>query len=454
MARSPWPGVVALSLAASIAALQNTAVVPLLPVLQKDLGVSLPAASWTLTISLLVSAVAAPLMSRFGDMYGRRRMIVTALVLLVIGSVVAAWAPSYVWLMVGRVLQGFVAALFPLAVGLVRNVLPRDRMATGIGVLSATMGFGSGFGMILAGVVGDWHGVFWVTAAITVVAGAFVLVFVRDDAAPVQGRPDLAGAALLTGWLVLLLLGISQGRAWGWTSAATVGSFAGAVLLVVVWVLVERRTAEPLVQLSMLTDRRTVGATLASALIGFAFFLCMTAISNHTQADLGASTLQVGVYLLPTTLFMLVLSLFIGRVVARYSASFVVSGGSVMVALGALWLALEHTSPADIYIGSSLLGLGLGLGYSALGTMAVEHVAADRAAAAAGINALVRIVGGSAAGTVLAAIVSAAPGEGGYEWVFALAALGALLSALSAGVSGVLNRRAPVEEPVTVPSAR
>lgn len=438
---NPWPGVVALSLAASIAALQNTAVVPLLPVLQKDLDVSLTAATWTLTVSLLVSAVSTPLLSRFGEMYGRRRMIIAALAALIAGSVIAAWAPSYAWLMVGRVLQGVVAALFPLAIGLVRDVLPRKQLATGVGVLSATMGFGSGGGMILAGVLGDWHAVFWVTAAIAVVAGGFVLISVRDAAPPEYGRPDLVGATLLASWLVLLLLAVSQGRAWGWSSVTTLGSFALAVVLAVAWVFVERRTAEPLVDLAMLTDRGTIGATVASALMGFAFFAGLTGISTYAQLSLGSSTLEVGVFLLPSTVFMLMISLFVGQVVRRYSASFVVAAGSVVVALAALWLALEHGTASGIYVGSSLLGIGLGFGYSALGTMAVEHVTADRTASAAGVNALVRIVGGSMAGTAIAAILAAVPGDGGFTWVFAASALAALVGALFAAIFGLLNRR-------------
>ncbi|HUR07263.1 MAG TPA: MFS transporter, partial [Nonomuraea sp.] len=210
--RSPWPAVVALAFAASIAALQNTAVVPLLPVLQRELHTSLSAVSWTLTLSLLTGAVATPLLSRFGDMYGRRAIILGALALLVIGSVMAGLATSLPMLLVARVLQGFVAALVPLAIGVVRDLLPRQQLATGIGVLSATMGFGSGGGMILAGLAsGDYHAVFWITGAITVVAAVIVAFLVRDQAPGGGGRPDLAGAFLLTVWLVALLLAISEG---------------------------------------------------------------------------------------------------------------------------------------------------------------------------------------------------------------------------------------------------
>ncbi|MFE0145567.1 MFS transporter [Nonomuraea sp. NPDC059007] len=440
--RNPWPGVVVLAFAASVAAVQNTAVVPLLPILQRELNASLTAVSWTLTISLLVSAVATPLLSRFGDMYGKRRVILGALALLIIGSIIAAVATTLPWLIVGRVLQGFVAALVPLAIGVVRDVLPRNQLATGIGVLSATMGFGAGGGMLLAGLVaGDYHMLFWVTTALSVIGSVFVFFLVRDTAPAGGGRPDLAGAALMIVWLVALLLAISQGGTWGWTSAATLGVFALAAVVAVVWVLVERRVAEPLVQMAMLVHRGTVGATVASMLLGFGFFMSMTGISGFVQGPaLRASVLQVGLYLLPSTLFMLVISLFAGRLMRRFAAASLVGTGSAIAGAAGLWLVFAHTGPADILVATSLMGIGLGVSYAALGTMAVEHVRPEQTAVAAGINALVRIAGGSTAGAVIAAILASLPGEHGYQWVFGVAAGAGALAAAFAFVYGRLNR--------------
>ncbi|MFI7129545.1 MFS transporter [Nonomuraea sp. NPDC050153] len=454
--KSPWPGVVALAFAASIAALQNTAVVPLLPVLQRELHASLSAVSWTLTLSLLVAAVATPLLSRFGDMYGRRPMILGALALLVVGSVMAALATSLTWLMVARVLQGAVAALVPLSIGVARDVLPREQLATGIGVISATMGFGSGGGMILAGLAsGDFHLVFWITAGISLVAVVIVAFLVRDTAPAGKGRPDLVGAALLAAWLVALLLGISEGGSWGWTSPGVLGLFAAAAALAALWVAVERRVAEPLVEMAMLVHRGTIGATVASMLLGFSFFTLMTGTSSFAQVPagsgygFGASTLQVGFFLLPSTLFMLVISLFAGRIMRRFQASSMVAAGSAVTGLAGLWLVVAHSSPAHLYVATSLMGIGLGVGYAALGTMAVEHVDPGKTALAAGVNALVRIVGGSTAGAAIAAILAARPGVGGYQWVFGAAALAGITAAIFAAVYGRLNRRM-----VTAPSAR
>ncbi|MEO3873975.1 MFS transporter [Nonomuraea sp. B12E4] len=454
--KNPWPAVVALAFAASIAALQNTAVVPLLPVLQQELNTSLTSVTWTLTLSLLVAAVATPLLSRFGDMYGRRRMILGALALLVIGSVLAALATSLAMLIVARVLQGFVAALVPLSIGVVRDTVPRNQLATGIGVLSATMGFGSGGGMILAGLAsGDFHLAFWIMGGISLVAAVVVAVLVRDGAPAGKGRPDLLGAALLAAWLVALMLAVSEGGSWGWTSAGVLGLFAAAVLLAAVWVVVELRVAEPLVEMSMLVHRGTVGATVSSMLLGFSFFTIMTGMSGFAQAPagaggFGASTLQVGLYLLPSTLFMLVISLFAGRFMRTFQASTMVSAGSAVTGLGGLWLVLSHDGPADLYVAASLMGIGLGVGYAALGTMAVEHVDPAKTAVAAGVNALVRIVGASTAGAVIAALLAAQPGVAGYQWVFGVAAAAGAVAALFAAVYGALNRRPAV----TAPSAR
>lgn len=458
--RNPWPAVVALSVAASIAAMQNTAVVPLLPVLQRELNTSLTAVSWTLTVSLLVGAVSTPLLSRFGDMYGRRRMILGALAFLVAGSVMAAMATSLPWLIVARVLQGSVAALVPLSIGVVRDALPRAQFATGVGVLSATMGFGSGGGMILAGLAdGDFHLVFWIIGGFSLAAGIVVAFLVRDAAPPVKGRPDLLGAALLAAWLVALLLGISEGGSWGWTSPGVLGLFGAAVVLAAGWVAVELKVAEPLVDMAMLVHRGTVGATVSSMLLGFSFFTLLTGMSSFAQAPVGfsATTLQVGLYLLPSTLFMLVISLFAGRLMRRLPAASMVATGSLVTGLAALWLIFENDSPWHLYAASSLMGVGLGVGYAALGTMAVEHVDQGKTALASGVNALVRIVGGSTAGAVIAAILAARPGAGGYQWVFGAAAGAGVLAALFAAGFGYLNRGAvtgPVTGPVIGPSAR
>ncbi|OAP25641.1 MFS transporter [Amycolatopsis sp. M39] len=363
-------------------------------------------------------------------------MSLVVLASLVGGSVLGAVADSLPLLVVGRILQGAAAPVLPLAIGQVRNVLPARSLPTAIGVLSATIGAGSGGGMILAGLAGGDHQlVFWVLAALGVVAFALVAAVREDRTAEVRsGSPDLLGAVLVSGWLICLLLAISKGAEWGW---ATVGLLVAAVVLAAVWIATARRTKTPLIEIPMLLHRKTIGATVASFLLGFALFATIMTLSAYAQGVLGASVLQVGLYLLPTTVLMLVVSVLAGALMRRFSAPALVAGGSAVVLVAALWLTTLPGDGLGLYAVAAVLGLGIGLGYAALGTMAVEHVEPAKTAAAGGINALVRVVGSSLAGAVGAVVLPA----GGPGWSFAVAAVAALLSALFAAAYGNLLRK-------------
>ncbi|MEV6034516.1 MFS transporter [Nonomuraea sp. NPDC052116] len=430
--------VAVLAFAVAVGTLQMTVLVPLLPGLERQLHAPSTTVSWTLTAGLLSGAVSIPLLSRLGDMYGRRTLSLVALGLLVAGSALSAVAGTLPLLIVGRVLQGTAAPLLPLAMGLVRQVVPGHRLPSAIGVLSATIGVGSGGGMILAGLLdGNHRTVFWALAGLAALSFVLVAAVVREAPARGSGRPDLIGAALVAVWLVCLLLAISKGAAWGWTSPPTLGLFVMAVAVAAVWVATARRTASPLIEIPMLLHRGTVGATVASFLLGFALFAAITTVSAVAQGALGASVLQTGIYLLPTTVLMLVVSVLAGPLMRRFTAATLVAGGSALVMAAALWLAVSRSSSADLYGAATLLGFGIGLGYAALGTMAVEHVEPAKTAAAGGVNALVRVVGSSVAGAVGAAVLS----SGGAGWTFGVAAGAALLAALFAAAYGNPSRK-------------
>lgn len=448
--------VLTLSITASTASIQQSAVIPLLPRLEQSLNASVSAVSWALTVSLLCGAVATPLFSRFGDMYGRRRMLLLTLALLVGGSVVGALSTSITTLMIARVLQGVSAATVPLSIGAVRDLLPPEKMATGIGVLSATMGIGVGLGMIISGFIAEYTSgyriVFWLITGLAAAATVLTALVVRDVAPPAGGRPDVPGAVVFTGALVCLLLAITEGRSWGWTSASIVGLLVAAVALFAIWVAIERRATDPLVDIAMLTHPGTIGASLASFLLGFALYAGFTLLPNYVQTPseagygFGASVLMAGVYLLPTTLLLIVISPLAGRLVRKTSAATMVAIGSVVAALSNVWLILRHDHPYDIYVATALLGLGVGLSFAALGTMAVEHVDPAKTAVASAVNSLVRLVGGSIASSLTAAILTSdttaggVPTEHAYETSFTIAAISVGLAALFAGGFGWLNR--------------
>lgn len=459
--RTTTPALTLLALGAAglVISLQQTLVLPLLPRLQQTFDTSVTAVSWVFTATLLAGAVATPLLSRFGDMYGKKRMITVTMGLLVAGSVVCALSDSLGMLIAGRALQGCATAVIPLAIGIIRDTFPRERVMSAIGIVSATMGVGGSAGMLVTGVVADHtqshHPVFWISAGMGALALVMVLAFTVEAGERAGGRPDVVGAVLLAGWLVTLLLGISQGNSWGWTNGRVLALFTAAVVLCAAWVAVERRVREPLVHLRLLTGPRSLSANLASVLLGFAMFAAFTLVSNLIQTPsavagygLSGSVLDVGLYMLPSTVTMLAFSVLAGRFEARLGAAFTLAVGAMFAAISYTWLALNHDTPLDVMIFSGLQGIGFGIAYAALGTLAVEHVPMNQSGIASGINSLVRTAGGSVASAATAAILTGTliagtsiPAVDGYVVSFAIAGVAALLTAVIATVHGLRHRR-------------
>ncbi|GAA4057999.1 MFS transporter [Actinomadura miaoliensis] len=449
----------ALAVAGMAVSVQQTLVLPLLPRLMNSFQVSVSAVTWVFTVSLLAGAVATPLLSRFGDMYGKKKMIMVTLGLLVAGSVVCALSTSLGVLIAGRALQGASAALIPLAIGTIRDAFPADRVTTAIGIVSATMGVGGTIGMLFTGVIADHttshHPVFWTAAALG--AGALVLVAVCAPAVGGRtgGRPDVLGALMLGSWLVCLLLGISQGNSWGWGSGRVVGLFIAAAVLCAAWVAVELTVREPLVRLNLLVGPRSLSANLASLVLGFSMFAAFTLVSNFVQTPeervgygLSGSVLDVGLYMLPSTFTMLIFSALAGRFEARLGAAYTLAIGSVFAALSYVWLALFNDSVADMLVFSAVQGIGFGIAYAALGTLAVQHVPMHQSGIASGINSLVRTAGGSTASAVTASVLTgnvirgtSVPSLHGYVLCFVLAAIGAGFTAVVAALHGLRHGR-------------
>ncbi|MEU5880750.1 MFS transporter [Spirillospora sp. NPDC047279] len=459
-AKAAHPGLtlLALSVAGAVVSVQQTLVIPLLPRLMTLFDASVTSVTWVFTASLLAGAVATPLLSRFGDMYGKKRMILVAMSLLVAGSVVCAMSGSLGVLIAGRALQGTSSALIPLAIGMIRDTFPRERVTSAIGIVSATMGVGGTIGMIVTGLIADRvtgvDPMFWIAAGLAALGLVLVAFTAPNTGGRTGGRPDLVGAALLAAWLICLLLGISEGNAWGWTSGGVLGLFGAAVVICAVWVAAELRVREPLVRLGLLVGPRSMSANLASILLGFSMFAAFTLISNFVQTPkeqvgygLSGSVLDVGLYMLPSTFTMLLASSLAGRVAARIGPAFTLATGSVFAGLSYLWLALSNAHGYDMLAFSALQGIGFGIAYAALGTLAVQHVPMDQSGIASGINSLVRTAGGSIAGAVTAAILSGAtiagtrvPTLAAYELCFFIVAAGAALAAVVALAHGLRHR--------------
>ena len=458
-----------LAVVATSYVLQQTLVVPALPTIQRDLDTSTTWAAWIFTGFLLTSAVATPLLGKLGDSHGKKRILMISLAGFCAGTVMAALAPSIEVLILARAAQGVGGAIFPLAFGIVRDQLPPGRVGLGLGLLSATFGVGGGAGLVLSGLILEglsWPWLFWIGAA--PVAVAFVLVWLLLPESPVRARTrlDWRGALLLSGGLVTLLLALSEGRGWGWTSAPTLGAAVAAAALLSAWVAVELRVPEPMVDIGMMRDRSVFWTNLVALLTGFAMFgtflmVPMLAqlprglpesVAGQMDYGFGASVVVAGLVSLPASLMMLVVGPLAGIAESRVGARALTLTGLLVISLGGLSLTVAHGGVGQAMLGMALVGVGVGLTYSMLAKLIVDAVRPEVTGVAMGMNTVMRTIGGSVGGQLGAALLAAytlpgaagVPAERGFTIAFAISSAAALIAA--AGVLRMPRRRA--EAPV------
>src|SRR6266540_6554869 len=202
---------------AAFAMLQSL-VSPALPVIQRELGTTPSAVTWVFTALLLSVSVATPLLGRIGDMVGKERTLLFGLIALAVGCLIAALAPNIGVLIAARVIQGVGGAVFPLSFGIIRDEFPAERVPSVVGVVSAVIAAGGGLGIVLAGPIVQslgWRWLFWIPLVVVSLAAVMVRRYIPESPNRVPGRIDWLAAALLSGWLVALLLPLSAGRSWG-----------------------------------------------------------------------------------------------------------------------------------------------------------------------------------------------------------------------------------------------
>jgi EmrB/QacA subfamily drug resistance transporter len=438
--------VIGLLVAALAASMAQTIVIAALPAFGSELGAPATEVAWVLTGFMLSSAVATPIAGRLGDMFGYRRVLIACLCCFTAGTVVAALATdarSLSALVAGRALQGVSGGVFPLAFGLIRGTVPPTRLPGVVAMLSAMFGIGGALGMIAAGPIVDGPGtawLFWGTLVLAFPALAFVGALPSNRPGR-AGRIDLAGAALLSGTLVCLLLAISQGRSWGWSSAAVLGLFGAAVLLFATFVVVELRVSDPMVDLRLMRRRALAMTNIATLVVAVAMFGAVTLVPQFVQAPSGAgygfglSATGAGLVMIPIAALMLVASPQAARIGGRFGSRVPLQLGAACAAVSFLILTAAHSSLWEFLAVGAIIGAGYGLAFASVGNLVVAAVDPQHTGMATGINTIVRTIGGAVGAQIAAAILTAGtpaasriPAESGYTTAFAAFCIIAVLS--------------------------
>jgi MFS family permease len=433
-----------LAIAAIGYALLQSLVAPALPDIQRDLHTSVSGVSWVLTAYLLSASIATPVIGRLGDMYGKTRLLVIVLVLLSVATVVSALATSLAVMLVGRIGQGAAGGIFPLAFGIIRDEFPRERVAGAVGIMSALAGFGGGAGVVLAGPIVahlSYHYLFWLPLIPLVLATAAIHFFVPESPIRVGGRVDWVGAVLLGVGLAALLVAVSQAPVWHWLSAKTLGLLAIGIVVLVAWVWIETSTAQALVDMRMMRIRGVWTTNAVALLLGFGMYASFVVLPEFVETPsragygFGASVTGAGLFLLPTTLAMLVAGSQTGRLERRFGSKPPLLAGAATTSAAYVLLAFARGERWEIYAAALLLGTGIGLAFASMVNLIIENVGPAETGIATGMNTVTRTVGGAFGGAATASVIAGTVGSTGYPSYHGYTAAFALCAvALALGV--------------------
>ncbi|WP_449352290.1 MFS transporter [Streptomyces shaanxiensis] len=444
----PRPGAVVavLAFAGIVVSLMQTLVIPIVPELPKLLDAPASDTAWAVTATLLAAAVATPVVGRLGDMFGKRRMLLVSGVMLVVGSVVCGLSDALVPMIVGRALQGLSSGVIPLGISIMRDELPAERLAGATALMSASLGVGGALGLPTAALIADnfdWHVLFWASAAMGAIALVLVLAFVPESRVRTGGRFDAVGAVGMAAGLVSLLLAISKGADWGWTSGTTLGLFAAAVIILLAWGFFELRTAQPLVDLRTTARRQVLFTNLASIAIGFSMFAMslvlpqLLQLPTQTGYGLGKSLLTAGLVMAPSGLVMMALAPVSAAVSKAKGPKVTLMIGALIVAAGYGLNIVLMSEVWHLVLISCVIGAGIGFTYGSMPALIMGAVPASETAAANSLNTLMRSIGTSTASAIAGVVLAqmtidlggyALPSENGFKTVMAIGAGAALLA--------------------------
>lgn len=436
-----------LTVGVSAFALLQSLVMPVLPTVEAALGTNQTDVTWVLTAYLLSASIFTPILGRLGDMHGKKRMFVIAMVALAVGSLLAALATSLPVMIAARAIQGIGGGVLPLAFGIIRDEFPKEKVPGAVGLIAALISVGAGIGVVLAGPIVDvlgYHWLFWIPLIITSLAGVAAFMLIPESPIRSAGKINWLTAFLLSGWLVCLLLAVSQAPTWGWGSAKVIGMLVTAGVVVVVWIVAESRSSNPLIDMKMMRIRSVWAANLIALLMGIGMYAGLGFLPQFLQTPssagygFGASVTESGLMLLPNAVGMFFVGLFSGRLAARFGSKNLLIVGSLVSASSYFMIAFLHSAEIDIYLAMAVNGIGFGLAFAAMSNVVVAAVPPEQTGVASGMNANIRTIGGSLGAAFMASVVaigassSGLPTESGYRNGFVMLGIAGGLAAVAA----------------------
>ncbi|WP_162641702.1 MFS transporter [Streptosporangium sp. 'caverna'] len=430
--------------------LLQVGIVPMLPAIGKQLGLSPGDVAWVLTAELLAGAIGLAVFTRLADLLGKRRIMVVCLTLALAGALLGALTHDIVMLFVARALMGAQAPMLALPEAIANDTMHPKRARRTIVTIHAGNSVGVAGGLLVGGLVGgvghDYHVYFWLAAVTLALGLASTLLVLRESPYRAEGGFDLPGALLLGLSLVSFLLGTSKGPTWGWSSPEVLGLIIGGLVLLGLWVLVERRSTHPLVDLTVITHAATRLPTLVVFLIAFGIYGAISAVTRFSQTNpqvagygFGWTPLQACLFAIPVGIGGLAAAWALQPIGRRIGFAGAASVSVLCCSVAYFALAATHSIPATMMVSLAIYALGNTMGLAAAQIIVLQAVPPSQSGVALGVTAILYAVGNSLGSTVVGVLFSSntlpgtqLPASGTYTAAFLVCGACTTLAALLA----------------------
>ena len=404
---------VLLSLISAFILYIDTMLTPALPKIVSEYKVSIDQASLLISLYTVSGVAVIPIFGKLGDIYGKKRVMMYILIAYIIAATATSFAPTFNLVLISRFVQGVGLGLFALCFSLAREQFPKDLVPRAQGVISAVQVAGGALGLLGGAVITSWYG--WqgnyhVALPLIVVVTVLIFLLVRESPNLKPGvKLDYIGAAWLGASLTAIVLGLSEGTSWGWTSDPIVALLLGGLVSMIPLALYERRLAEPVLDLKLLRQRNLMVANLLivsyGLSLGIAFQTLVYAMELPPPSGFGIGITEIGVYLLPLVVIILPVALGVGAAIRKYGVKPFLYLGSVFAASAFLLLS-TYTSAEQIEVYLIVYAFGSGMLTVSIQNLLVLSIRKSEMALGTALNTDFRYIGQSLGAPIAGAILS------------------------------------------------
>jgi MFS family permease len=395
-------------------------------------------ASWIVTIYLIIGAVSIPIFGKLGDIYGKKKMLVIAMVVYSIAVTITGFSRDIsdsIYVMIGfRAFQGIGMSMFPLAFSIIRDEFPADKVPVAQGVISAMFGVGTAVGFVVGGFVTDSFGWQWTYHSVAPIAFIFTFVVamkIRESPIRLKAKVDVIGGALLGATLITILVGITETRNSSWTDPFILTLFALSAILLASFIFWQTKAKDPLIRLSLMKSRDIALSNFIGFLIGFALFTAFQTVAALAGYNFGLDATHIGLLSLPSSVAALVLGPTVGLLVKKRGPKWPLVAGMLISICGFVSLYLFHGGQTDVAIGVLIMGAGNAFAMVSIINMIILSTPREETGISTSVNTIMRVVGSvvgpalaatiiSANSTLIPGVAAPVPNDEAYHMIFLL----------------------------------